>query len=457
MARATADLAVMQGTISNVLLGVIQHPLTVLVFLVYLLVMNFRLTLLMFVLGPVVIGMIRLFGRKVKKHAVRVQDRTAEVTSAYQETLLCLKVIYGFFRGDDEVRRFRALADELYRSVMRWNRWDLGLGPLMDVTGFLVLPVLLIVGKVYFHHTLGELMSMIYAFSHVYSPLRKLARVNNRLKTLQGATRRVFDIMATIPDIRDPATPRVLPRHKESIAFEGVSFGYSPDKPVLKDISFRVAAGEMAAFVGSTGAGKSTLMDLIPRFYDVTSGRIRIDGIDIRDVTLSSLRRQIGIVGQDVILFHDTIANNIRYGAPDKGMDEIVAAAKAAHAHEFIMAQPKGYQTLVGDQGILLSGGQKQRLSIARAILVNPSILMLDEAASALDAESERLVQAAIERLQGGPTILVVAHRLSAVMTADRIFVLEDGRIVESGTRDELLGRAGRFRQLYDMQYRHGT
>ena len=457
VARATADLAVMQGTISNVLLGVIQHPLTVLVFLVYLLVMNFRLTLLMFVLGPVVIGMIRLFGRKVKKHAVRVQDRTAEVTSAYQETLLCLKVIYGFFRGDDEVRRFRALADELYRSVMRWNRWDLGLGPLMDVTGFLVLPVLLIVGKVYFHHTLGELMSMIYAFSHVYSPLRKLARVNNRLKTLQGATRRVFDIMATIPDIRDPATPRVLPRHKESIAFEGVSFGYSPDKPVLKDISFRVAAGEMAAFVGSTGAGKSTLMDLIPRFYDVTSGRIRIDGIDIRDVTLSSLRRQIGIVGQDVVLFHDTIANNIRYGAPDKDMDEIVAAAKAAHAHEFIMAQPKGYQTLVGDQGILLSGGQKQRLSIARAILINPSILMLDEAASALDAESERLVQAAIERLQGGPTILVVAHRLSAVMTADRIFVLEDGRIVESGTRDELLGRAGRFRQLYDMQYRHGT
>jgi subfamily B ATP-binding cassette protein MsbA len=413
--------------------------------------------LLIFIVGPIVIGMIRLFGRKVKKHATKVQDATADVTSAYQETILCLKVVHGFFRGDYEVKKFRGLADELYKRVMRWNRWDLGIGPIMDVTGFLVLPVLLIVGKMYFHHTLGELVSMIYAFSRVYTPLRKLARVNNRLKTLQGATERVFSIMNTTPDILERPDARILPKHNKSIEFEGVHFAYSPGDPVLKNISFKVEAGDMVAFVGSTGAGKSTLLDLIPRFYDVTGGRIMIDGLDIRDVTLESLRRQIGIVNQETILFHDTIANNIHYGDPEQNTEGIPAAAKMANAHDFIMAQPKGYETVIGDQGSMLSGGQRQRLSIARAILINPSILMLDEAASALDAESERLVQAAIENLQGGPTILVVAHRLSTIMKADRIHVLEDGRIVESGTREELIALNGRFRQLCDMQYRKGT
>jgi subfamily B ATP-binding cassette protein MsbA len=457
IARATADLTVMQGSISNVIIGIIEHPLTIAVFLIYLFAMNYKLTLLIFIVGPLIIGMIRLFGRKVKKHSTRVQDATADVTSAYQETMLCLKVVYGFFMVDREVKRFQELTDHLYRRVMRWNRWDLGIGPIMDVTGFLVLPLLLIVGKVYFHHTLGELISMIYAFSRVYTPLRKLAKVNNNLKTLQGATDRVFGIMNTIPDILDSPNAKLLPKHKESIEFKKVNFAYSPGDPILKDISFRVEAGKMVAFVGSTGAGKSTLLDLIPRFYDVTGGSITIDGFDIRDVTLESLRRQIGIVNQDTILFHDTIANNINYGDPEKSTEEILAAAKVANAHDFILAQPKGYETVVGDQGTLLSGGQRQRLSIARAILVNPSILMLDEAASALDAESERLIQAAIENLQGGPTILIVAHRLSTIMKADQIHVLEQGRIVESGTREDLLALNGRFRQLYDMQYRNGT
>jgi ABC-type multidrug transport system fused ATPase/permease subunit len=260
--------------------------------------------------------------------------------------------------------------------------------------------------------------------------------------------------MATVPDILDRPGAQVLPRHKESIEFNRMSFGYSPEEPVLKDISFKVKAGEMVAFVGSTGAGKSTLLDLIPRFYDVTSGGISIDGVDIRDVTIESLRKQIGIVNQDTILFHDTIANNINYGKPENGMEAVVAAAKAAHAHDFIVQQPNGYQTVIGDQGILLSGGQKQRIAIARAILGDPAILMLDEAASALDAESERLVQQAIDKLHGGRTILVVAHRLSTIMKADHIYVLEGGRIVESGTREELLALNGRFRQLYDMQFK---
>lgn len=454
IARATADLAVMQGNIANILIGLIQHPLTALVFLIYLLFMNYKLTLIVAIAAPLIIGMVRLFGRKVKKHATRVQDATAAVTSAYQETLLCLKVIHGFVRGDAEVRRFQDLAHQLYRRVMHWNRWQLGLGPMMDVTVFLVLPAVLIAGKLYFHHTLGELVAMLYAFSRVYAPIKNLAKVNNNLRSLQGATDRVFAIMESTPDIIEKTRAKALPRHRKEIEFRHVDFGYSPHDLVLKDISFVIQAGEMVAFVGSTGGGKSTLLDLIPRFYDVTAGAVLIDGVEIRDVTIGSLRKQIGIVSQEVLLFHDTILNNIRYGSPEKGMDEIVAAATAAHAHDFILRQPKGYDTVVGDRGTLLSGGQRQRIAIARALLIDPAIVLLDEAASALDAESEQLVQEAIERLRGGRTILVVAHRLSTVAKADRIFVLEQGRIVEAGTREELLALNGRFRQLHNMQFR---
>ena len=454
IARSTADLQAMQSAIADVLIGLIEHPLTALVFLCYLFFINYKLTLVVFVVVPLIVGLMRLFGRKVKKHAQRVQDATADVTAVYQETLLCLKVIHGFFTGQKETGKFRAQAEHLYKRVMHWARWQMGLGPMMDSAVFLVLPAVLITGKIYFEHTLGELLSMVYAFSRVYSPIKRLALVNNNLKTLQGATQRVFDIMATLPDIQDRPGARVLQRHEESIEFDRVSFGYAPDAPVLKDLSFRINAGETIAFVGSTGAGKSTLLDLIPRFYDVTEGRITIDGLDIREVTLESLRKQIGIVNQEIVLFHDTIAENICYG--DHGKDErrMVDAARGAHAHDFIQAQRKGYETLVGDQGSLLSGGQRQRVAIARALLIDPAILILDEAASALDAESERLVQETMAGLQGKLTILVVAHRLSTIKRADRIYVLEGGRIVESGTREHLLARKGRFRQLHDLQFR---
>jgi len=453
IARSTADLAVLQGLIAEVLLGLIEYPLEALVFLIYLFVMNLKLTLLVFVVVPLIALLVRVFGRKVKKHSFRVQEATAEVTSAYHETLLCLKLVHGFFTGRREIRRFSDLAESLYRRIMHWNRWQLGLGPMMDAVVFLVMPGILIVGKIYFHHSLGELMAMAYAFSRVYRPIKRLALVNNQIKTLQGATQRVFGIMETVPDIRDAPNARTLPRHSETVAFDNVSFAYSPGDWVLRNVSFCLKRGEMVAFVGSTGAGKSTLLALIPRFYDVTEGKISIDGIDIRDVTLKSLRRQMGIVNQETLLFNETIQYNIGYGNPKMDMGALVSAAKAAHAHDFVMAQPNGYQTVVGDQGSLLSGGQRQRIAIARAILVNPALLMLDEAASALDAESEKRVQEAIEGLKGTRTIVVVAHRLSTIMRADRIFVLEAGSIVESGTLSELLGMNGRFRQLYDMQF----
>jgi len=454
ISRSTADLTVMQERIANILIGLVEYPLTALAFLSYVFLINYRLTLLVFFAVPMIVGSVRLFGRKVKKHSTRVQDAMAQVTAAYQETLLCLKVVQGFCSERIESEKFRKLADELYRNVMKWNRWALGLGPLMDSTGFLILPGVLIVGKLYFHHSLGELISLIYAFSRVYGPVKSLARVNNELRTLQGATERVFGIMNTIPDIRErPAAPN-MPRHRESIEFKDVSFSYEPEIPVLQNISLTVKAGEMIALVGSTGAGKSTFLDLLARFYDVTRGSITIDGIDIRDVTLISLRKQISMVSQEVLLFHDTIADNIRYGHPEKGKEEVMEAAKAAHAHDFIMSQPLGYDSDVGDRGTLLSGGQRQRIAIARAILADPSILILDEAASALDAESETLVQEAIERLREGRTILVAAHRLSTIRKADRIYVLERGRILESGTRDDLMALNGRFRQLHDIQFR---
>jgi subfamily B ATP-binding cassette protein MsbA len=454
ISRSTADLTVMQERIANILIGLVEHPLTALAFLSYVLLVNFKLTLLVFFAAPVIVGSVRLFGRKVKKHSTRVQDAMAQVTAAYQETLLCLKVIQGFCSDRIESERFRRLTDDLYRNVMKWNRWSLGLGPLMDSTGFLILPGVLIVGKLYFEHSLGELISLIYAYSRVYGPVKSLARVNNELRTLQGATERVFGIMKTIPEIQDCSGALELPRHRESIEFKDVSFAYEPGIPVLQDISLTIRAGEMIAFVGSTGAGKSTLLDLIPRFYDVTGGSIRIDGIDIREVTLGSLRRQISTVSQEVLLFHNTIADNIRYGHPEKGLEQVIEAAKAAHAHDFIMTQPAGYDSVVGDRGTLLSGGQRQRIAIARAMLADPSILILDEAASALDAESETLVQEAIEKLRGGRTILVSAHRLSTIRKADRIYVLENGRILESGSRESLMTLNGRFRQLHDIQFR---
>lgn len=453
ISRSTADLTVMQERISNILVGLVQYPLTALVFLAFLLLSNYRLTLLVFLAVPLIVGPVRLFGRKVKKHSSRVQENTSYVTAAYQETLLCLKVVQGFFMNQREAERFWDLANRLYKSVMRWCRWDRGLGPILDAMSFLVLPGLFIVGKVYFHHSLGELISLMYAFQRLYAPVRNLAKMNNELRTLQGATERVFGILRTTPSIRDAEGAMDLPRHHRSIEFKEVSFSYDGGVPVLQGVSFSIKAGEMVAFVGSTGAGKSTLLELIPRFYDVTGGAITIDGTDVRRVTLGSLRRQISTVSQEVLLFHDTIANNIRYARPDAGSEEVMQAAKAAHAHDFILVQPKGYDSVVGDRGTLLSGGQRQRIAIARAILADPSILILDEAASALDAESEQLVEASIDALRGGRTILVAAHRLSTIRKADRIYVLEGGRIVESGGHEELIALNGRFRQLHDIQF----
>jgi len=454
IARATADLAVMQGSVSTIIIGLVQHPLTALIFIAYLILMNYKLTLLVIISGPFIVGLVRIFGRKVKKHSTRVQDATAEVTSSYQEILLLLKVIKGFCRGKFESDRFRKLADNLYKRVMHWNRWRLGIGPMMDASVFLIVPGILLIGKIYFNHTLGELISMLYAFSATYAPIKKLAGINISLKTLQGATRRVFDIMHTVPSIQDKPEARVMPRLKDRIEFSHVDFGYEPGKLVLHNISFTVTAGKMVAFVGSTGAGKSTLLDLLPRFYDIQSGSITIDGMDIRDATLESLRGQIATVSQESLLFHDTIFNNINYNGDYYNKEQIENAAKTAQSHDFVMSFSEGYETIVGDRGTLLSGGQRQRIAIARAILKDPAVIILDEPASALDPESELLIQEAIENLLGQRTVFIVSHRLNTIRRADMIYVLEQGRIVESGTHEKLIAANGRYKDLFDIQFR---
>jgi len=454
IARATADLTVMQGLISTIIIGLVQNPLSASVFLIYLFLMNYKLTIMAIIVAPLIVGLIRLFGRKVKKHSTRVQDATADVTSSYQEIILLVKVIKGFCRGKYESDRFRKLADSLYKRVMHWTRWQLGIGPMMDSSVFLILPIVLIIGKISFQHTLGELIAMLYAFARVYSPVKNLARINNNLKTLQGATRRVFDIMHTVPSIQDKPESRVMPRLKNTIEFSHVDFCYEPGKLILSDISFTVNAGKMVAFVGSTGAGKSTLLDLIPRFYDIQSGSITIDGMDIRDATLESLQGQIATVSQESLLFHDTIANNINYNGVHYRKEQIENAAKTAQAHDFIMSFPNKYETIVGDRGTLLSGGQRQRIAIARAILKDPAVIILDEPASALDPESELLIQEAIENLLGQRTVFIVSHRLNTIRRADMIYVLENGRIVESGTHEKLIAANGRYKNFYDIQFR---
>ncbi len=453
ISRSTADLTVLQSSISNIIIGLVMQPLMALLFLLSALKMNYKLTLIVLITTPIILGLVRLFGHKVKKHAKRVQESTADVTSAYQETLLCLKVVQGFCTAEHHSSKFQELANILYKKTMHWNRWLRGTAPMMDSVMAFILPAILISGKIYFDHTFGELAGLFYALSRTYTPVKQLAVINNDLKTIQGATERVFGILHTKPDIEDKDGAVILPKHNKKIEFKNVSFYYKKEIPIIQDISFSVKAGEMVAFVGSTGAGKSTLMDLIPRFYDVTEGQIMVDGIDIRDVTIESLRKQMGIVSQEVLLFNSTILENINCGFSDAGMNAVIDAAKAAHAHNFIMAQPDQYETVVGDRGSLLSGGQKQRISIARAILANPSILILDEVASALDAESEELIQKAIESLKGKCTIFAVAHRLSTIRNADRIFVLEKGKIVESGTHQELINRDGRFKQLHHLQF----
>ncbi len=463
ISRVTNDVGLVQASISNVIEDVIKQPVTLVSVLGWLLYTDWKLTLAALVLFPICLVPIIIFGRKTRKASLASQEHQAALLSVLHEAIVGLRVIKVFSMEDREAGDFRELCRRVFGQRMRVISARALSTPIIEIVAGLGAGVAFVYA---FHaHIAGsELISVCIGLFSLYEPVKKISRVHLQIQESMGGTERIFQLLDQKPTIVELPSARALPRLQKAIRFEHISFRYerAPDGrngTVLDDVDVEIPAGSVFAIVGASGAGKTTLFNLVPRFYDPTGGAIKIDGFDIREATFKSLREQIGLVTQETFLFNDTVANNIAYGKPGATLEEIVRAAKQAHAHDFISQMAKQYDTVIGESGMKLSGGQRQRLAIARAILKSPPILLLDEATSALDTESERAVQAALDELMWGGgarkqhTMLVIAHRLSTVRHADRIIVLEQGRIVEQGTHDELLARGKTYKRLYELQF----
>ena len=408
------------------------------------------------VIVPVVLGIINIFGKRLRIAGHDVQGRIADITSLLQETISGARVVRSFAREGYEVQRFERENQRNFRAVMRATKLTSLLSPLVEFSAAIAVTVILwyggysvVTGAI----TAGSLIAFLIYAINLSNPVKRLSQVYGNIQKAMAAGDRVFAILDTKPEVVEKTNAIVLPEVDGRVRFDHVSFSYDGEKKALDDFSLDVPAGRVVAIVGPSGAGKTTIANLLPRFYDATEGAITVDGIDVRDVTFQSLREQIGVVPQETMLFNATIKDNILYGRLDGTDEEVYAAAKAANALEFIERLPEGMDTLVGERGSSLSGGQRQRIAIARAILKNPKILILDEATSALDTESEKLVQEALERLMQGRTAFVIAHRLSTIKNADQIVVLREGKLVESGTHDELVAAGGLYQHLYSVQF----
>jgi subfamily B ATP-binding cassette protein MsbA len=418
---------------------------------------SWKLALLSMVVLPPAALTLAVIGRKMRKRSGQAQERMGDLTGILQESLAGARVVKAFGAEGHESARFRDANQRYFRAFVHLRRVSAAARPLSEYALVAVAVAMMWLGgrEIFLTGTLEPQQFMLFvgALLTTISPIKSLSEVNANVQQGVAAAQRVFRLLDTPPDIVDRPGARRLAQPPERIAFEGVSFEYQADLPVLHGVDLEVQRGEVVALVGSSGAGKSTAMDLLARFYDPTGGRVLIDGADLRDLAVASWRAQLGIVTQETILFHDSIRDNIAYGRPEAGPEAVEAAARAANAHGFIERLPHGYDTVIGDRGARLSGGERQRLAIARALLRNPPVLLLDEATSSLDTESERLVQDALERLMRDRTVLVIAHRLSTVQHADRIVVFEKGRIVASGRHDELIAQGGLYRRLYDLQF----
>jgi subfamily B ATP-binding cassette protein MsbA len=405
---------------------------------------------------PLIAAVVKIIGGRLYRINKRAQERVAQLAVLLHESFAGTRIVKAFGREPHQQRRFDDVNDRLLRLSLKNVRADEVTEPLMELAGALGITAALLYGGwrvIEGDMTPGTFFSFTAAVIMLYGPARRLSRAVNSVQQTTGSVERVFEIMDRPPAIRDKPGALALPGFARDIAFDRVSFHYAgSDEIVLRDISLTIRKGEVVAFVGMSGAGKSTLMDLLPRFHDVTEGRILIDGHDLRDLTQASLRKQLGLVSQETFLFSDSIYDNIAYGRLEASADEVVRAARLAQAHDFIAACPEGYQTLVGERGLRLSGGQRQRVAIARAFLKDPPVLILDEATSELDAESEFMVQRALAELMKDRTVLVIAHRLSTVRRADRIVVIHQGQIAEAGRHEELLARDGVYRRLYALQ-----
>lgn len=457
MSNLTNDVTALQTAIAGNLISFVQEAVILIGSLASMFVLYWKLTLLTLVIVPLVVFTINFFGSRLRLAGHEVQGRMADITSLLEEAISGIRIIRSFNREDFEIKRFLVQNDNNFWALMMTTKLTSLLTPFIQffaaiaVTGIIWYGGMSVING---EMTAGALIAFLIYAINLANPVRRISEIYGDIQKSLAAADRVFETLDTESDIKEKENAIELPPVKGFIRFNDVSFAYDKEHPALMDFNLTVKPGEVVALVGPSGAGKSTIANLLPRFYDVTSGSLTIDGVDVRDVTFSSLRQQIGLVPQETMLFNASIKDNILYGRLDATDEEIIAAAKAANAHDFIMDMPQGYNEIVGDRGGSLSGGQRQRIAIARAILKNPHILVLDEATSALDTESEKIVQAALDRLMDGRTAVVIAHRLSTVRDADNIVVIDHGRIAEEGTHEELLNKKGLYAHLYAVQFK---
>jgi ATP-binding cassette, subfamily B, bacterial MsbA len=453
------DIERVQYAMSTVLAEFLQQLFTFISVAAVVIVLGGKLAWVLLLFVPVIIYSSRKIGSRVRSTTRQGQDKLAEIQNILHETITGNRIVKAFNSEKWEISRFRGAARRLFRANLRSVAATAISSPLMDIFGVIGIALLLNLGREQVKHgemTPGIFVAFITAVFSLYNPVRKFAQFNNNFQQALGASSEIFKFMDVEDDVREKPHAKRLPAFSNAVQFDHVSFTYGGEDAgarVLHDINLEVRRGEVVAIVGSSGSGKSTLVHLIPRFFDTTEGRLLVDGYDVRDVTLVSLREQVGIVTQETVLFNDTVRNNIAYGQPHVPLKAVEAAARAALAHEFIQGLPAGYDEVIGERGVRLSGGERQRIAIARAILKNAPILILDEATSALDSESEALVQSALHNLMRGRTVFVIAHRLSTVRRADRIVVIENGAIADIGSHEDLMTKLGTYRRLYDLQF----
>jgi ATP-binding cassette, subfamily B, bacterial MsbA len=454
------DVEKVQVTLTIALAEFLQQLFTLVFLIGAVIVLGHKLAWVLLIFVPFVIVSAGKIGRRVRSTTRKGQDKLADIQNILHESIAGNRIVKAFGMERWESSRFHSAARKLFRANLKSVAVQAVSSPLMDIVGVLAIALLLWVGRNQINNgamTPGVFIAFIIAVFRLYDPVRKMAFFNNSFQQALGASQEIFRFIDEEDDIKERPDAIALPAFRERVRFENVCFSYNgangPETEILHNVNLETRAGEVVAIVGSSGAGKTTLVNLIPRFFDVTSGAIKIDGHDIRDVTLASLRAQIGVVTQETILFNDTVRNNVAYGQPHVTEEAVIEAAKAALAHDFILRLPEGYETMIGERGLRLSGGERQRIAIARALLKNAPILILDEATSSLDTESEALVQGALQNLISGRTVFVIAHRLTTVRHADRIVVLEGGRIADSGTHEDLLTRLGTYRKLYELQF----
>ncbi len=457
MSYITNDVAVMQSAIVDNLIELVTEGSILIGSLAMMIYLDWKLSLLTLMTIPLVGFAMKIFGRKLKRSSTVIQERVAEITSLLQESISAIRVVKSFVRESYEIKRFEEQNWRNFQAAMKNVKLSSLLTPTVEFLAAIAVTFIVwfggyeVVNEVI---TAGELVAFLTYAVNLANPVKRLSRVYAAIQKAMAAADRVFDIMDLDEKITDVPGAKPLPPIKGKVEFKDITFSYKEGQPALQHISLKAEPGQMIALVGPSGSGKSTIANLIPRFYDVDSGVITIDDHDIRQVTADSLREQIGLVPQETMLFSTSVMENIRYGCLEATDEEVIEAAKAANAEEFIKELPEGYDTKLGERGLNLSGGQRQRLAIARAILKNPRVLILDEATSALDTESEKIVQDALDNLMVGRTSFVIAHRLSTIFNADQIFVVENGHLREHGTHEELLAAGGLYSNLYNIQFR---